>query len=212
MQLHIPRLPNETAEQEFAETITRILTEVRKATGDWQVMMRRLDNIISDFTAHPVPVDHNHLLEVTGFLRWLGNNHFTFLGFREYRYDQKNDGVLTQVPDSGLGLFRDPDYYVLRQDGDYVDIFDDLKDVGKDAPVTIIKSNRKTNVHRFAHMDQIFITIYDQGEAVGQYCLLVYSHRLLIMHVRKIFLCLAKKCMKLCAVLVSDQQAMMEKH
>ncbi|MEM6603289.1 MAG: NAD-glutamate dehydrogenase, partial [Pseudomonadota bacterium] len=171
MQLHVPRLPHEAAENEFTQKIKTIMQEVRKAISDWQVMMRRLDKIISDFTAFPVPVDHNHLLEVTGFLRWLGNNHFTFLGAREYRYDPEDRSKLKQVPDSGLGLFRDPGYYVLRQDGDYVDVIDGLNDIGRDSsPITILKSNRKTNVHRFAHMDQIFITIYEEGEVVGQYC------------------------------------------
>lgn len=183
MQIHISMVASAEVANELQEKLTEIMEDVRKSTGDWQVMMRRLDQIISDFTSTPVPVEQSHLTEVTGFLRWLGNNHFTFLGFREYRYD--NNKVLKQVDDFGLGLFRDSEYYVLRQDDEYVDVVDELNHIGLNGnPVTILKSNRKTNVHRFAHMDQIFITIYEHGEAVGQYCFIglftstAYSARL----------------------------------
>ena len=171
MQIHIARLPNENAENDLKKKIEDVLVEVRKATGDWQAMMLQLDKIVTEFTHATLPLEKVQSEDVVTFLKWLGNNHFTFLGFREYCFDNQKNKVLQQVPDSGLGVFRDPNYYVLRSDGDYVDVIDELGYLGQNNnPITVIKSNRKSSVHRFTHMDQIFITHYDKGDIVGQYC------------------------------------------
>lgn len=165
VHIHIPKISNPVVIDDLKNQIDSILQDTRKATSDWQVMLRKLDGIIGDLGAVPAPIDHETRQESMSFLRWLGMDHFTFLGYRSYRFEGNN--VIT-VPDSGLGLFRNPDYVVLRHDGDMVDSFPELQKLAYlDMPVTVLKTNMQSSVHRRTHMDQIFIVFYDNGKPVG---------------------------------------------
>ena len=45
--------------------------------------------------------------EAVEFLEWLADNHFTFLGYREYKLERRpRSDRLVAVPRSGLGLLR----------------------------------------------------------------------------------------------------------
>ena len=46
--------------------------------------------------------------ETEAFLEWLADDHFTFLGYREYDLvEDGGDAVLEPVDGSGLGILRD---------------------------------------------------------------------------------------------------------
>ncbi len=171
MQVHIGKIEDEKTLRALELEITDMLSDVRKAVCDWHVMLRRLDDIISDYSQPGKSVlDAVISEEARAFLRWLGSDHFTFLGYREYKFNVKT-GDPEQIPENGLGLFRNPEYKVLRHEGEEVDVFTEIKNLTKDPlPITIIRTNRKSAVHRISHMDQIFITIYENGEPVGQKC------------------------------------------
>ena len=51
----------------------------------------------------------DELSESLAFLEWLGDNHFTFLGCRDYSYTADEGGRLDPVLDSGLGVLADRD-------------------------------------------------------------------------------------------------------
>ena len=168
IQIHIAKITSIPVIDELKEKINSILHDIRVATSDWQVMLRKLDSIIADLGANPAPIIHETRQESVSFLRWLAMNHFTFLGYRNYRFE--SDAVTT-LTDSGLGLFRNPDYIVLRHDGDMVDSFPELQKLAHlEMPITILKTNVQSVVHRRVHMDQIFIVMYENGKAVGLHC------------------------------------------
>jgi glutamate dehydrogenase len=165
VQIHLTKISNHSIIETLKSEIAVILRDIRYATNDWQVMLRKLDGIIADLSSSPAPIDYNTRQESVSFLKWLGLDHFTFLGSRSYRFD--NNQVVT-IPDSGLGLFRESNYVVLRHDGDMVDSFPELQKLAHlDTPVTILKTNMKATVHRRVHMDQIFIVFYENGQPIG---------------------------------------------
>jgi glutamate dehydrogenase len=168
VQIHVTKISNHLVIDDLKQQIDSILQNVRIATNDWQIMLRKLDGIIADLSASPAPIEHAIRQESISFLRWLGMDHFTFLGLRSYRFE--GDTVVT-MPESGLGLFRNPDYVVLCHDGDMVDSFPELQKLAHlEMPIIVLKTNMQSTVHRRTHMDQIFIVFYENGKAVGLHC------------------------------------------
>ena len=47
-------------------------------------MRERASQLIDELDEHPPPVDPGEIEEVKSFLRWVAEDHFTFLGYREY--------------------------------------------------------------------------------------------------------------------------------
>ena len=49
----------------------------------------------------------NEVREVKALLEWMADNHFTFLGYRQYRLRRgRSEDVLEPLPDTGLGILR----------------------------------------------------------------------------------------------------------
>src|SRR5258708_10784066 len=108
--------------------------------------------------------------EVAAFLRWLDEENFTFLGYREYRYRPTNKDDSVVVAKSGLGILRDDDYSVFDGLRHFAALPRDVQDYLR-APrlLTISKSNQRATVHRASYMDAIGVKIFDDnGEALGE--------------------------------------------
>lgn len=185
VQIHVAQIISEPIIDAIKQEIKQIIHDIQHATCDWQVMLRKLDGIITEIGSEPAPIDHDTRQESVSFLRWLGADHFTFLGARSYKFE--GDDVVT-IPDSGLGLFRNPDYVALRHDGDMVDSFPELKKLAYlEMPITILKTNVKSTVHRRSHMDQIWIVYYQDGKAIGLHCFIgLFTSTAYIGHANKV--------------------------
>ncbi|MGH3090666.1 MAG: NAD-glutamate dehydrogenase, partial [Rubrobacteraceae bacterium] len=94
--------------EELRDNLTRVLHEVRAAVEDWKTMRQRVNDIVSEFEENPPPVEREELEDTISFLEWLADNHFTFIGYREYELEEKDgEDALKTVPNSGLGILRD---------------------------------------------------------------------------------------------------------
>ena len=61
-----------------------------------------------DLGGEAPPADSPELRESLEFLRWLADDHFTFLGYREYDLVAEEEGRACEGrPGSGLGILRD---------------------------------------------------------------------------------------------------------
>ena len=112
-----------------------------------------------------------HAIEEQEFLRWLEANHFTFLGYRRYRYveDGAQAGGLRYevIPGSALGILRRDD---LR-------LFDAGLGGGEamarfargPQPLLIVKTDRESMVHRRGAMDCVIVKTHDaEGGVTGE--------------------------------------------
>ena len=54
-------------------------------------MRERTGSLIDEFDVEPPPADDIELAEVKAFLAWAADNHFTFLGYREYELVRGDD-------------------------------------------------------------------------------------------------------------------------
>jgi glutamate dehydrogenase len=106
MHLEIDRIP--AAEiATVQQRLEKVLSDVREAVEDWPRMHDRVQVILDDLEAHPPPLPADELAEGEAFLRWLADNHFTFLGYREYQLERRGDDeVLVAVPGTGFGILR----------------------------------------------------------------------------------------------------------
>ena len=89
--------------------------QVAVAVRDWHAMQQRLGEAVAELRAHPSSASADELEESVEFLEWLGDNHFTFLGCRDYIYFDEGEGRLEPVGGSGLGVLADRDARVVRR-------------------------------------------------------------------------------------------------
>jgi glutamate dehydrogenase len=165
MQIEITRqsAPDDLAR--LAQTLPGVLRDVRAAVEDWRPMRNRLCELLDELSSPPAPpVAPAELNEVQDFLRWLDDDNFTFLGYREYVFD----GMVAPLR-GPLGILRDEKHPVFGGLRDLSSLPPDVQDfVRRRELLVITKSNRRATVHRTAHMDAIGLRRFaPSGEAVG---------------------------------------------
>ncbi len=151
--------------------LARNLNDLRVVVDDWQAMRRQIQAVISEFERVPSGVDPDECAEVQAFLRWLADDHFTFLGYRG-RSVNPSDEIMTNDPGSSLGLLRE-DLPGLDPDG-YVAPAAEIDKYALSARLLVVtKANTQAWIHHAEHMDVIAIKrLDDAGNVVG-------AHRLL---------------------------------
>jgi len=165
-------IARETSEQRLDTArngVAKVLEDVMAATRDWRAMLERLEDAIGDLQHRPPPIAPAELDESIAFLRWLSENHFTFLGCRDYVFDAQG-GRHTPVAESGLGLLADPEARVVRRGTDRATLTDEVRGYLTEAnPLIITKANVRSTVHRRVHQDYIGIKRFDaSGHLTGE--------------------------------------------
>lgn len=141
------------------------LDELHYAVRDWKPMVAAARKIASDLKATHADMSPDQVDELSAFLNWLADDHFTFLGYREYVVeDQGKDRVLRAIGESGLGIMH----------ADRRDVpIRPLKDLARGAdqrnrsePVIITKTNALSRVHRQGYMDYISVLFFGEDGRV----------------------------------------------
>jgi len=152
---------------EIRRQIENVLTDTRAAVEDWRPMRERMATVIEELEIEPAGTKPEDCYEVREFLRWIHDNHFTFLGFRDYDLSGTGKNVkLKPKKDSGLGVLRDADNSVF-------DVAPSLPaDVKafltKPSLLLVTKADNKSTVHRSVLLDVIDVKRIDaNGKVVG---------------------------------------------
>ena len=137
------------------------LDDVRAAVADWSAMHEQLRRSIADLRASPPLVHPEELEETCAFLEWIENNHFTFLGFGEFRVEKAGRGErYVAEPGTGLGLLRD-------EGGRAADAFSNLppprrqRDPQEPELLVLSRADIRSTVHRPSHLNYIGIRQFD---------------------------------------------------
>ena len=165
MHLEIDRQAVDEFES-LAEALHASLGDVRACVQDWAAMRDAMLKAADALGTRPLPVNDVVRAESQDFLRWAADNHFTFLGYREYRV-VADDGVrrLAAVPGSGLGLMREAPAHPPRP----VSTFATGGSRGERDVLILTKTNARSTVHRPGYMDYIGVLVYDEtGAAVAE--------------------------------------------
>ncbi|MGO4302514.1 NAD-glutamate dehydrogenase [Cupriavidus sp. RAF12] len=148
--------------------IARILGDVRAAVEDWPRMQQIARDTIASMAQAP-DASAPDAVEARAFLEWLLDDHFSFLGQRDYELVPR-DGqyFLRGVPGSGSGILRE----ALREPGE-----DDLTPLPLAAkaiiegasPIFLTKANSRATVHRPGYLDYIGVKLLDaNGKLFGE--------------------------------------------
>ncbi len=155
----------------IAESLEKVLADVRAAVEDWPKMLARLDETITDLKKRPPPLDAEEVEETRELLRWMGDNHFTLLGYREYDYEAtKGEEALKIVPGSGLGILSDEALRVMGGRHGPVTMTPEVREfLRRPEAMIVTKANVRSTVHRPVYLDYVGVkTFDDKGKVVGE--------------------------------------------
>jgi len=167
MSLEIDR--QSAADAAEVETAIRaVLADVRAIVGDWPSMRDKMLEITEDLAHRRMPIDEAGRAEAKEFLRWAAADHFTFLGYREYKVKkQGGDEVLAAIDGSGLGLLRAKAAAKPRKLTTLAAHY--MPQSGAVDALILTKTNARSSVHRPGYMDYIGVLSFDaDGRAVGE--------------------------------------------
>ncbi|AXO36358.1 NAD-glutamate dehydrogenase [Micromonospora sp. B006] len=176
MRIEIDPIRDPAEREALRRELQRVLTDVREAVEDWPKMRQRALALADELAAartsdNRPPVPEKDITDSVELLRWLAHDHFTFLGYREYRLvdtDGARGGgqALEAVLGTGLGI--------LRSDSPEARSLNSMtpeahEKVLEKRLLIITKANSRATVHRSAYLDYIGFKIFNEaGEVVGE--------------------------------------------
>jgi glutamate dehydrogenase len=145
--------------------VQRVLGEVRAAVEDWAEMRARTQSVADELAAPNASLDTADTEETVAFLRWLADDHFTFLGYREYDLvDPDGAAALRVVPDSGLGILR----VAARREVTKLKP-KALALVSSPQALVLTKANSRATVHRPSYLDYVGVKRFGpDGKVTGE--------------------------------------------
>jgi glutamate dehydrogenase len=163
MQIEITPETDRDGLARLAASLVGVLADVRAAVEDWPQMRASLRALLEELSVAPPPVPPGEAAEVRDFLRWLDDDNFTFLGYREYPF--RNTNAPGRPP---LGILRDTGYALFGGLRNFSALPPEVRDfLCRRELLLISKSNRRSTVHRTAHMDAIGVRDFADGEVAG---------------------------------------------
>jgi glutamate dehydrogenase len=159
--------------QTIQDNLTRILQDVHLVVQDWQKMREKLFQALDELEKleqNNIPIPHEEFEESKAFLHWLVDNHFTFLGYRDYEViGEGEQKALKLISHTGLGVLSN------ESTSKVIRFFHELPPKALTlvlAPQFLIlsKTNTKATVHRSAYTDYVGIKRYDaKGNIIGEH-------------------------------------------
>jgi glutamate dehydrogenase len=156
--------------------LQRVLTDVREAVEDWPKMRAAALAIADELATAQLggprpPVPEKDITDSVALLRWLADDHFTFLGYREYELVDREDPpgrvtLLKAKPGTGLGILRNdqptPRVLSTMNPEAYAKVLEKRL-------LIITKANSRSTVHRRSYLDYIGLKTFDaDGTVVGE--------------------------------------------
>jgi glutamate dehydrogenase len=168
MRVEVDRIRDDALLEELRRDIIRVLTDVREAVEDWPKMRLQALALADELVGATLPVPEKDITDSVELLRWLVDDHFTFLGYREYRLAEGEGGemLLEGVLGTGLGI--------LRADRTTPRVLSTMTPESfakalEKRLLIITKANSRATVHRSAYLDYIGFKTFDaDGNVIGE--------------------------------------------
>ncbi|MEW1657102.1 MULTISPECIES: NAD-glutamate dehydrogenase [unclassified Streptomyces] len=169
--------------KQITADLLRVLSDVREAVEDWDKMRSAALRISEELPGEPIADDirEQEVEEARELLRWLAEEHFTFLGYREYELasapgdDGAEEDVLSAVPGTGLGILRsDPQHRDSDAGHPVSPSFNrlpaDARAKAREHKLLILtKANSRATVHRPSYLDYVGVKKFDKaGNVIGE--------------------------------------------
>ncbi|MEU9342759.1 NAD-glutamate dehydrogenase [Streptomyces sp. NPDC048278] len=174
IHVEIDRETDRSDLKQITADLLRVLSDVREAVEDWEKMREAAVRVAEDLGEEPVPADlpRPEVEEARELLRWLADDHFTFLGFREYQL--RDDDSLAAVPGTGLGILRSDPQHSGEEGHPVSPSFErlpaDARAKAREHKLLVLtKANSRATVHRPSYLDYVGVKKFDaDGNVVGE--------------------------------------------
>jgi glutamate dehydrogenase len=177
IHVEIGRPGDRVGTEQLAADLRRVLEDVRVAVED-EVKMTSAAAQLAQQVGDEAPAD---------LLRWLVDDHFTFLGYREYDLVDCQDGVgLRGVPGTGLGILRHD-----RPGSDSVAALPpeaQIRATNAAERLVMAKANSRSTVYRANYLDYVAVKrIGPDGAVTGEHRFLgLYTYSALAQSITQI--------------------------
>jgi glutamate dehydrogenase len=155
VHIEIPRIFDKAELGRLKSDIESTLSDVGLAVKDWRKMLAKLNEAAAELQAHArAPIKLKY--EMCAFVEWLVQDHFTLLGYCEYRNRGK---ALKPVATSGLGILRET-----RGQQDYPSNNASLQKTRTHGlELSVTKAPIRSTIHRPVPLDDVSICLFDAG-------------------------------------------------
>ncbi|MFI1095068.1 NAD-glutamate dehydrogenase [Streptomyces sp. NPDC020917] len=169
--------------KEITAELRRVLSDVRESVEDWSKMRQAALSIADELAASPPDLPEQETGEAWELLRWLSEDHFTFLGYREYELvaeegPEGGEDVLVAVPGTGLGILRsdpvhpgaDSTHPGHPNSPSFSRLSPDSRAKAREHRLLILtKANSRSTVHRPSYLDYVGVKKFDaEGNVIGE--------------------------------------------
>ncbi|WP_432574196.1 NAD-glutamate dehydrogenase [Kineococcus sp. SYSU DK005] len=169
IRIEVDRAGDAAERERLQQELEAVLGDVRAAVRGWHAMRAKANQIADELQLDPppsVPVEELRVAE--RFLRWMADDRFTFLGYREY--DLRADGedvVLAARPETGLGVLAERPG---RTAGRERRLSGPVREKATEPQVLVVtKANARATVHRPAFLDYVGVKRFDaSGRVTGE--------------------------------------------
>jgi glutamate dehydrogenase len=183
VHVEIDRQPPGERLQGLKADLLAVLDDVRAAVEDWPAMRSQALTLAAEFQERPPPGEVNNIEEARDFLRFMADDHFVFLGYRDYELVRDDDGgpggrgvspegtALRPLPASGLGILRpDPGAAQATASRSFARVPVELRRTSPSTmPLILTKAAARATVHRPAALDYVGVKHYDaDGAVIGE--------------------------------------------
>ncbi|MEU9570348.1 NAD-glutamate dehydrogenase [Streptomyces massasporeus] len=160
--------------KQITADLLRVLSDAREAVEDWGKMRDAAIRLAEGLPDEPIPDDlpGTQVEEARELLRWLADDHFTFLGYREYQL--REDDSLAAVPGTGLGILRADPHHAAEESHPVSPSFErlpaDARAKAREHKLLVLtKANSRATVHRPSYLDYIGVKKFDaDGNVIGE--------------------------------------------
>ncbi|WHM38468.1 NAD-glutamate dehydrogenase [Streptomyces sp. BPTC-684] len=160
--------------KQITADLLRVLSDVREAVEDWEKMRDAAARIADELPKEPKAGDlrDEEVDEARELLRWLSDDHFTFLGYREYELHE--DDSLAAVPGTGLGILRSDPHHGGDDSHPVSPSFErlpaDARAKAREHKLLVLtKANSRATVHRPSYLDYVGVKKFDDnGNVIGE--------------------------------------------
>jgi glutamate dehydrogenase len=166
IRLAVDREPDTHHLKILEQEILKVLSDVRSAVRDWPAMRGKMLEASAALGKDTQGADADLLEESAALLRWMADDHFTFLGYREYRLHRKGQRqFLRPVKGSGLGVLTKDE-----RGGRAIELSKEMRRITHSRDWLIMtKANSRSTVHRPSYLDYIGVKVFDsKGNAIGE--------------------------------------------
>jgi glutamate dehydrogenase len=166
IHIEIDRQADRTVLDELEKDLQRVLDDVRAAVEDEDKMRSIARTIAADLRDDRPPLPAAESTDGIELLDWLADDHFTFLGYREYSLETGDDGeLLRAVTGTGLGILRSDQ----TESTSFASLPQEVRAKAHERRLLVLtKANSRATVHRPAYLDYVGVKKFDGGQVVGE--------------------------------------------